>query len=356
MMVRKIVSKKNNVEIGSLIDSQFDKLLGNKFANASKIVIVDENTQEHCWPYLLTSFENLKEAEVIVLPSGEQNKSMEVCFQVWQALSEYKIKRGDLIINLGGGVVTDMGGFIASVYKRGISFINIPTTLLSMVDASVGGKTGVNLSPWKNQLGTFTLPEITICDPIFLGTLPEVEIRSGRAEMIKHGLISDAQFYRECIEAKDYIKIDFISKAVQLKADIVDRDPNEKGERKKLNFGHTVGHAIEGYCTENDMSVTHGDCVAWGMVIEAAISKEILGLDPTVFQTIATEIFQIYGKAPIKEKQIEQLIDMMRQDKKNTTNYLNCTLIRSIGKSIIDGEVSEKQMIQALRLYIKGQA
>ncbi len=353
-MIRKIESKKNNVEIGSLIDSQFDKLLDDKFANASKIVIVDENTQEHCWPYLLTSFENLKEAEVIVLPTGEQNKSMELCFQVWQALSEYKIKRGDLIINLGGGVVTDMGGFIASVYKRGIPFINIPTTLLSMVDASVGGKTGVNLSPWKNQLGTFTLPEITICDPIFLATLPEFEVRSGRAEMIKHGLISDEQFYKECIKTEEFTNIDFISRAVQLKADIVDRDPNEKGERKKLNFGHTVGHAIEGYCIQNEIAVTHGDCVAWGMVVEAAISRELVGLDSEVCHSIATDMFEIYGKAPINDQQIEQLIELMRQDKKNTSNYLNCTLIKSLGDSIIDGKVSEEQMFQALKIYIKG--
>lgn len=354
-MIRKIESDKNSVEVGSLLDSQFDKIISVDFSNATKIVIVDENTQEHCWPYLLTSFESLKEAEVIVLPSGEQNKSMELCFQVWQALSEYKVRRGDLIINLGGGVVTDMGGFIASVYKRGIPFINIPTTLLSMVDASVGGKTGVNLSPWKNQLGTFTLPLTTICDPIFLQTLSKDEIRSGRAEMIKHGLISDVEFYSKVIGTSDFLTVDFIAKAVQLKADVVDRDPNEKGERKKLNFGHTVGHAIEGYCTKNGVAVTHGDCVAWGMVVEADLSMQLAGLDQSGFEVILRDISSIYGKAPIEEQQTGDLIELMKQDKKNTTTSLNCTLLNAVGESLVDGLVTEQQMTDTMLRYIKGE-
>lgn len=352
-MVIKLQSQQNNVEIGSLLETKFSQLLDESFGDAARIVLVDENTHEHCWPYLLTNFEGLKEAEVIVLPVGEENKSMEVCFQVWQALSEYKIKRGDLIINLGGGVVTDMGGFIASVYKRGIAFINIPTTLLAMVDASVGGKTGVNLAPWKNQLGTFSLPHFTFCDPIFLQTLPEKEIRSGRAEMIKHGLISDAQFYEAMVSKFDPSSEKIIARAVQLKADIVDRDPEEKGERKKLNFGHTVGHAIEGYCTQQNIAVTHGDCVAWGMVIEAYLSQETAGLDSQKFEAIERDIVEIYGKAPITENDSSALIELMRQDKKNTTEMFNCTLLRSIGDSVIDGNISEEQMKNALQHYIK---
>ncbi|MGM0478396.1 MAG: 3-dehydroquinate synthase [Bacteroidota bacterium] len=352
-MIEKIASEKNRVEVGSITDSQLGRLLSEDAADAGKVVFVDENTHEHCWPYLLTSFESLKTAEVIVLPDGEENKTMEICFQVWQAMSEYKIKRGDLIINLGGGVVTDMGGFIASVYKRGISFINIPTTLLAMVDASVGGKTGINLPPWKNQLGTFSLPHFTFCDPIFLKTLPEREMRSGRAEMIKHGLISDAQFYETMITGFDALSEQVIARAVQLKADIVDRDPEEKNERKKLNFGHTVGHAIEGYCTQENRGVTHGDCVAWGMIAEAFLSQEIAGLDQQKFEAIERDIREIYGKAPIKENDIPALIELMRQDKKNTAETLNCTLLRSIGDSVIDGSVSAEQMRLALQHIIK---
>ena len=267
-----IKSKNNNVEVGSILEAQFNELMSSQFGKAKKILFVDENTHEHCWPYLLTNFEVLKEAEVIVLPAGEDNKTMEVCFQVWQALSEYKIKRSDIIINLGGGVVTDMGGFIASIYKRGLAFVNIPTTLLSMVDAAVGGKTGVNLLPWKNQLGTFTMPAFTFCDPIFLSTLPDKEVESGKAEMIKHGLIADADFYHELMQKDTFTTTKSILRAIQIKASIVDLDPKESGERKKLNFGHTVGHAIEGFCHQQHKCYTHGECVAWGMIVESKLS------------------------------------------------------------------------------------
>tara|TARA_B100000508_G_scaffold140609_1_gene142347 strand:- start:39008 stop:40072 length:1065 start_codon:yes stop_codon:yes gene_type:complete len=352
-MVKKVNSNINNVEVGSLLDSQFDSLLKDVFRNARKIVIVDENTQEHCWPYLLTSFESLKDAELIVLPTGEENKSIEVCFQVWQALSEYQIKRGDVIINLGGGVVTDMGGFIASIYKRGLSFINIPTTLLSMVDASVGGKTGVNLSPWKNQLGTFTLPVYTFCDPIFLKTLDDKEILSGRAEMIKHGLISDRSYYDDVMSKFDPASSELLLKGIQLKSDIVDNDPKEKGERKKLNFGHTVGHAIEGYCTKNERKVTHGECVAWGMIIEANLSCEFYDLSKTDAEKIKNEITDLYGIPPIQSDEVDAIVELMGQDKKNTNSKLNFTFLKEIGLSEIDGEVSSEDMKKVLQNYIR---
>ncbi len=352
-MIKEIKDDENRIKIGSIIDSSFGKWMDEAAKKSRKVVFVDENTYEYCWPYLLTNFVALKEAEVIVLPEGEENKSMEVTMQVWQALSEYKIKRGDVIINLGGGVVTDMGGFIASVYKRGVTFINIPTTLLAMVDASVGGKTGVNLPPWKNQLGTFSLPQFIFCDPIFLQTLPEKELRSGRAEMIKHGLISDAKFYEEMITKFDPSSEKVIAKAVQLKADIVDRDPEEKGERKKLNFGHTVGHAIESYCTQQKTAVTHGDCVAWGMVVEAYLSKGLAGLDPQKYSAIERDIQEIYGHPPLHKNDVSALIELMRQDKKNTSEGLNCTLLQSIGDSLIDGYVSEEQMTNALENYLE---
>src|SRR5690554_5038618 len=186
-MIKQIASKYNKVEVGKIENSSFNTLLTTKYRKSKKIVIVDENTEEKCWPFILTSFGSLKDAEVVVLPSGEDNKAMEICFQVWEALTSYNIQRNDLIINIGGGVVTDMGGFIASVFKRGLDFINIPTTLLAMVDASVGGKTGVNLGIHKNQLGVFSMPELTICDSSFLHTLEAREVLAGKAEMIKHG-------------------------------------------------------------------------------------------------------------------------------------------------------------------------
>jgi 3-dehydroquinate synthase len=349
-MVELIRSKNNNVQVGSILESQFNDLMNGQFGKAKKIVFVDENTHEYCWPYLLTNFEALKEAEVIVLPTGEENKTMEVCFQVWQALSEYKIKRTDVIINLGGGVVTDMGGFIASVYKRGIPFVNIPTTLLSMVDAAVGGKTGVNLLPWKNQLGTFTLPEFTFCDPIFLATLPEKEVESGKAEMIKHGLIADAAFYNELVQKNTFTTTKSIFSAIQIKANIVDLDPKESGERKKLNFGHTVGHAIEGLCHQEHIDVTHGECVAWGMIIEARLSEMKGLLSNKEVENIESSLLKRYGKSPLEENAIDALVELMYQDKKNNSEQLNCTLLTEIGNAKIDGQIEEDQMREVLTM------
>lgn len=347
-MIKNIRSVKNNVQVGSVLDSQLNTILTETFKSSRKIVIVDENTQEECWPYLLTNFEALKEAEVIVLPSGEANKTIEVCFQVWQALSEYQIKRGDLIINLGGGVVTDMGGFIASVFKRGLSFVNIPTTLLAMVDASVGGKTGVNLLPWKNQLGTFTLPHLTFCDPIFLATLEEREIYSGKAEMLKHGLIHDADFFKRIAPIKTEVTTDMIEQAISIKAAIVDNDPKEQGERKKLNFGHTVGHAIEGLCTQHSIDVTHGSCVAWGMIVEAKLSTTKTTLTNEEYEQIRSILLDNYGKVPLADSSIGDLVDLMKQDKKNDSDLINCTLLNRIGESSIDGQISVAEMKTAL--------
>jgi len=284
-MSKQIVHKNNKIELGLLSRSSFNLLLTTKYKDSKKIVIVDENTQEECWPFVLTTFEALSDAEVIVLPSGEKNKVMEVCFQVWEAFTNYHIQRNDLVINLGGGVVTDMGGFIASVYKRGLDFINIPTTLLAMVDASVGGKNGINLGAHKNQLGVFSAPEITVCDSAFLQTLDPKELLSGKAEMIKHGLIASAPFFNDLIKDKNEIPSEkLIEAAIQIKSDIVDRDYKEQGERKKLNFGHTVGHSIEGYLLEKEVEITHGECVAWGILVESYLSHELAGLPESYIQ------------------------------------------------------------------------
>ncbi|PKR80967.1 3-dehydroquinate synthase [Brumimicrobium salinarum] len=348
-MIKQIVSKNNKVELGMLEKSSFNTLLDTRYKNSKKIVIVDENTQEKCWPYLLTTFESLKEAEVIVLPSGEENKVLEVCFQVWEALSNYQIQRSDLIINLGGGVVTDMGGFIASVFKRGLDFINIPTTLLAMVDASVGGKTGVNLGSFKNQLGVFSLPELTVCDPTFLKTLENKEILAGKAEMIKHGLITSKSYVASLETAEtDIPHLDLIAEAVQIKAAIVDRDFQEKGERKTLNFGHTIGHGIEGFLMTQEVAVTHGECVAWGMLVESYLSNEIAGLSEKELDKIETLIRKIYPELPIQKSDFDTLIKLMRHDKKNKGKHINFTLLNAIGSSTIDYNVDEDKIMEVL--------
>ena len=348
-MAKQIASKSNKIELGKLTSSSFNLLLNTKYKDSKKIVIVDENTQEECWPFVLTTFDALSEAEVIVLPSGEQNKVMEVCFQVWEAFTNYHIQRNDLVINLGGGVVTDMGGFIASVYKRGIDFINVPTTLLSMVDASVGGKTGINLGAHKNQLGVFSAPELTVCDSSFLQTLDPKEILSGKAEMIKHGLIASASLLNDLINDKSEIPSErLIEEAIQIKSDIVDRDYKEQGERKKLNFGHTVGHSIEGYLLEKGIEITHGECIAWGMLVESYLSFELAGLTEKELETIEMFIRITYPALSIDESAFKSLIQLMGHDKKNQGDKINFTLLNAIGNSTIDYQLDEEQIFEAL--------
>jgi len=347
-MVKTVESTKNRVEVGSILESSFQSMLDNEFSNSKKIVMVDENTQEECWPYLLTIFEGLEDAEVIVLPSGEENKVMEVCFQVWEAFTNYGIQRGDLIINLGGGVITDMGGLIASLFKRGLRFINIPTSLLAMVDASVGGKTGINLGQYKNQLGVFAFPELTICDPIFLKTLSEKELISGTAEMYKHAIISSEEHWKTLKTLSvNNVSSDVIYNSIQIKAEVVDNDPTEKGLRKVLNLGHTIGHAIEGFFIE-DHVYTHGQCVAWGIVVESKVSEQLGHLSKENFNEISDVIRDKFPPMTIAKENFDVLIALMKNDKKNNSSKINFSLPSKIGAVLIDQQVDEDTIRKAL--------
>jgi 3-dehydroquinate synthase len=347
-MIKRIKSSKNRVEVGSILESSFQDLLNNEFLSSKKIVIVDENTQELCWPYLLTAFDGLHDAEVIVLPSGEENKVMEVSFQVWEAFTNYRVQRGDLVINIGGGVVTDMGGFIASVYKRGLRFINVPTSLLAMIDASVGGKTGINLGHHKNQLGVFSFPELTICDPIFLKTLPEKQFVSGTAEMFKHAIISSEKHWND-LKTMDIVNIspEFIYNSIQIKAEVVDNDPTEKGLRKVLNLGHTIGHAIEGFFIEKH-TYTHGECVAWGVLVESSISRRMGHLSEENFSEISDIIHDKFPPMTVDKEHFDELIALMKNDKKNNSSKINFSLPTKIGAVIIDQQIDEEIIKEAL--------
>ena len=261
------------IEIGNLEDSSLQGLISQKYFNSKIIIIVDENTNEFCLEYLLTTFDFLKDAEIILIPEGESSKVLDLCAQIWDTWTDYHIERKDVVINLGGGVVCDLGGFSASIYKRGLDFINIPTTLLAMVDASVGGKTGVDLGKYKNQLGVFADPEAVYIDIAFLQTLPVGEIYNGFAEMLKHGLIVNAKHWEELSflkEVEKEITIEHIYASLLIKNGIVLEDPFEAGLRKKLNFGHTIGHALEGYFSVKD-PISHGYAVALGILAESFI-------------------------------------------------------------------------------------
>lgn len=339
------------VVFSSLAESPLQQLLDKEFVHSKKVIIVDENTNEYCLEYLLTSITGLEDAEVMMLPAGEENKVLEICFQVWEALTEYGIGRKDLIINLGGGVVTDTGGFIAAVFKRGVPFLHIPTSLLGMVDAAIGGKTGIDLGPYKNQLGTFTMPEMTIVDTAFLGTLPQEELLNGFAEMVKHALIADIELWNaflelECIEANELMP--FIEKSAAIKMQIVQEDPMEAGQRKLLNFGHTVGHALEGYFLSAETPISHGLAVVLGMIAETNLSVELgcLTSDDQEQIVLALKKWFPLNNVPVFEN--EQVIQLMKNDKKNSENKIKAALLKNIGKGIIDQIATDEGILSAL--------
>ena len=343
-------AEKYSIEVGPIIESSLNDLLMETYANCKIVIIVDENTHDYCLEYLLTSFETLKEAEVMLLPVGEENKVMEVCFQVWEALSEYEVGRKDLIINLGGGVVTDMGGFIASIYKRGVDFVNIPTSLLGMVDAAIGGKTGIDLASYKNQLGVFNNPIKIYVDPIFLGTLPDEELLNGYAEMLKHGLIRDKAIWNKLkkINSLDQLKNEkWISESIKIKFEIVENDPLEKTERKLLNFGHTIGHSIEGYLLDKE-PIGHGHAVALGILAESYIAFQQKILNKEDYYEIELVLTEKFPMVYFEENDIDEIIQLCKNDKKNEMNKINCTLLNSVGDGLINCVVQERDIHSAI--------
>lgn len=320
---------------------------------SSVFVLVDENTREHCLPRFL-DMEMVSGPGIIAIPAGEAHKHIQTCNQVWQALSDGGADRKSILINLGGGVVTDLGGFVASTFKRGIAFINIPTTLLAMVDASVGGKTGVDLGPLKNQIGVINQPEMVLIDPGYLQTLDQRQLRSGFAEVLKHGLIQDRKYWNTCKDRDTYRGIDaLIHESVVIKNRVVLEDPTEKGLRKILNFGHTLGHALESYSLENDgfKSLLHGEAIAAGMIMEAFLSHSCAALGTEDLKDITVHFLDRYGKVEIGSKAQGKIVDLMRFDKKNTHGQVNFVLLDTIGKPRIDVRVPPQALRDAFAYY-----
>lgn len=325
----------------------------------SKIfVLVDENTKTKCLP----RFENelLKRApfQTIAIPAGETHKTISTCTQVWQQLSDLGADRGSLLINLGGGVVTDLGGFVASTFKRGIEFINIPTSLLAMVDASIGGKNGVDLGHLKNQVGVIRNPLAVFVFVEFLETLPKAEITSGYAEMLKHGLIASEAYWNSL---KDFSVSDatsaenFIWESIEIKNKVVMKDPTEKELRKTLNYGHTLGHAIESYCLENQTKETllHGEAIAIGMVLANYLSAELKGFPKEKLEQTTATFLSIYKRYSFTEKDIEQVIHLLKFDKKNTNGKVNFVLLSDFNKYSIDQQVDNELIRKAFKFYKK---
>ena len=344
-----ISSEGTQIEIGPITSSSLSKVLA-LYKGNNIIIVVDENTHDLCLEYLITSFPALEKSEIILLPNGEENKVMEVCMQVWNAFSEYGFGRKDLVLNLGGGMVTDMGGFLASVFKRGMDFIHVPTSLLAMVDAAVGGKNGIDLGPYKNQLGTIIKAKNVFIDAAFLQTLPEKEFYNGYAEMLKYGLVYDEALFNELSSFKtedDFNRLDIIEKCVQIKVNISDGDLFEKGERKLLNFGHTFGHAIEGFKLQTE-PISHGHAVGIGMCAECYVSmtKGLLSKDD--FHKIQALLIKTYPFLTFTEECIQEIISLMYNDKKNEGGKIFCVLLQTIGKGSYHNQLSEKEIREAL--------
>ncbi|MBK5208536.1 MAG: 3-dehydroquinate synthase [Flavobacteriaceae bacterium] len=319
-------------------------------------ILVDENTNNYCLSILLESVETEAEIVIIEIEAGEENKNLDTCSGVWNALTELGADRKSLMINLGGGVITDLGGFVASAFKRGIAFINIPTTLLSMVDASVGGKTGVDLGVLKNQIGLFSDPEMVLIDTRYLETISDRELRSGLAEIIKYGITYDIKLWNEICNFKE-INISTVSKlihrSIEIKNEVVTKDPKEKGLRKVLNFGHTLGHAIESYFLEADdkENLTHGEAIAIGMITEAFISQKLLNFSAEKVEAIKKTILNIYEKIHIDIIDYEGIINLLIHDKKNVGGQVNFVLLTDFEQFKLDCKVEKALLIEALNYY-----
>lgn len=317
-------------------------------------ILVDENTKKHCLPEFRANMGGKFEFEAIEIVSGETNKNIDSCTKVWNALSDLDGDRRSLLINLGGGVITDLGGFVASTFKRGINFINIPTTLLSMVDASIGGKTGVDLGVLKNQIGVFNYPEMVLIVPDYLSTLEERQLNSGFAEMMKHGLIASGSYWTSLKKVDTYENLNqYIYDSLIIKKEIVEQDPKEKNLRKILNFGHTFGHAIESYSLEDNElpPLLHGEAIAIGMVLEAYLSNRIVGLGMHQLEDIKAEFDRRFKKVEFTDKDVAHIEDLLKFDKKNTRGSINFVVLIRIGDAIIDNKIPKELFAEAFSYY-----
>ncbi len=326
-----------------------------KQRNYSKIfILVDENTHQHCLPKFMAEINKTYDIEIIEIEAGEVNKNIDTCVQVWKVLSELDADRKSLLINLGGGVISDLGGFVASTFKRGMAFINVPTTLLAMVDASIGGKTGVDLGILKNQVGVINQPLMVLVVVEFLDTLDKRQVRSGFAEMLKHGLIIDQSYWNTLKQLTSLEKLDtYIPGSIQIKNNIVLQDPYEHDLRKILNFGHTLGHAIESYFLETypEKSLLHGEAIAVGMVLEAYLSSKIAGLGVHQLTDIKNTFLERFKKVNFTEDDIQGILELLKYDKKNSHGFINFALLKRIGETLIDQRAPHSMFVDAFAYY-----
>ncbi|WP_067029008.1 3-dehydroquinate synthase [Allomuricauda sp. CP2A] len=347
-----IISQSYEVHFGELAKAALKQHIA-KSGYSKVFVLVDGNTKKHCLPFFKKEILEHPIDSIFEIESGEENKNIGTCMKVWEWLSNVDGDRKSLLINLGGGVLTDLGGFVASTFKRGIDFINIPTTLLSMVDASVGGKTGVDLGVLKNQIGVINQPVMVLVFTEFLQTLEPRQRISGYAEMLKHGLIADSDYWKQLKDKGDFTDVMKIQESIAIKNNVVLQDPTEKGLRKILNFGHTLGHAIESYCLENPEKKTllHGEAIAIGMILEAYLSHELKGLPKLSLEEIKETFLHYFPSVDLDDNDVDSILKLLKFDKKNTHGDINFVLLQSIGEAASDIKVPEELFQKAFAYY-----
>lgn len=327
-----------------------------QFSPSNIFVLTDVNTKEHCLPYLLDQISLDCSINILEIQAGEEAKTIDNCSYLWTELSNRGADKKSLLINLGGGVVTDLGGFVASTFKRGIEFINIPTSLLAMVDAAIGGKNGVDLGVLKNQIGLVRNPIAIIIKIEFLRTLPQQQLISGYAEMLKHGMIHSETYWNQLIkfDFSNPLKMEaLIWESIKIKNSVVTKDPLENDLRKTLNYGHTLGHAIESYVLDHDTkpSLLHGEAIAIGMILETFISSKLLSFPKQKRDAVTKIILNRFPKSNFNETDISEIIKLLVYDKKNSHGRVNFILLRNFGNYKIDCEVSNNLIFKAFEFY-----
>lgn len=326
-----------------LLDRKLKKL--NSDHSRKYFIITDENVLEHCMPTLICNVTELEEADFLELPSGEACKETEIVTEVWKSLIASEADRNAIIINLGGGSVSDVGGFVAATYKRGIDYINIPTTLTAMIDAAIGGKTAINLGGAKNQIGCFRNPIITCIEPAFLETLPANELRSGEYEIMKTLLLTGHEAWHST-NLSNYSEL--IPYCLDFKQSVVKADPEEHSIRKILNFGHTIGHALEAYSLGQNKPMSHGEAVGIGMLYALYLSTKKLGLETSCYKQYRSWLTKRIALPQLSLKEIEQLLELMHHDKKRSNDETLCVLLEAPGSPVIDVAVSDNEIRDAM--------
>ncbi len=349
--------KQQTVIISNSITETLSEAVG-KVHHDRLFVLTDTTTHRFCWP-VIKDIPCMEKAQMIVIGATDEHKTLDTLTSVWTTLQQGGATRHSLMVNLGGGMVTDLGGFAASTFKRGMAYINVPTTLLSMVDASVGGKTGINFGGLKNEIGVFNCSDSVILDTVFLHTLDTNNILSGYAEMLKHGLISNTAHWAELLNFNlnrfDYVALNnMVATSVAVKEHIVKEDPHEHGIRKALNLGHTVGHAFEALALEENHTVLHGYAVAWGMVCELYLSTKRCGFPIDKMRQTIQFIREHYGDFDINCNQYEHLYGLMTHDKKNTAGQINFTLLADIGDIRINQAATKEEIFDMLDFFREG--